>query len=153
MSISIAKLRPKFIKFADRNEANAVKIKFYEIAGFPGVIGAIDGTHVPIKSPGGNTAELFRNRKGFMSINVQGIYNADLLFTDLVVCWPGFVHDCTIFNNSTCGVLFETERLSGVLLGDNGYALKPYLMTPLLNPSTIEEIAYNRSHSNTRNVI
>lgn len=28
---SIARLRPKFVKFADRNEANAVKTKFDEI--------------------------------------------------------------------------------------------------------------------------
>ena len=31
--------------------------------GFPGVIGAIDCTHVTIQSPGGDDAELYRNKK------------------------------------------------------------------------------------------
>lgn len=41
------------------------------IARFPKGIGAIECTHVPLLSPGGNNAEIFRNRKGFFSINVQ----------------------------------------------------------------------------------
>ena len=46
---------------------------FYNIAKFPSVIGAIDCTHVPILNPGGDNAELFRNRKDFFSINTQVI--------------------------------------------------------------------------------
>ncbi|KAH9374441.1 hypothetical protein HPB48_017097 [Haemaphysalis longicornis] len=46
---------------------------FYMIGGFPGVTGCIECTHVRIKSPGGDTAEVFRNKKGVFSINVQPI--------------------------------------------------------------------------------
>lgn len=49
---------------------------------------------------GGDYAELFRNRKGYFSINVQAVCDADLNFTDVVTRWPGSTHDSTIFNNS-----------------------------------------------------
>jgi len=37
--------------------------------------------------------------------------------------------------------------------GDSGYTLKPYLMTPLLNPRTAEENRYNEAHIRTRNTV
>jgi len=43
----------------------------YAVSGLPGVIGAIECTHVPIQSPGEDDAEIYRNRKGYFSINVQ----------------------------------------------------------------------------------
>lgn len=38
-------------------------------------------------------------------------------------------------------------------MGDNGYACKPYLLTPLLNPDNESEAEYNRAHILTRNTI
>lgn len=155
VSIAIARLRNKFIKWPEQNDALNVKTNFFKIAGFPCIIGAIDCTHIPIRSPGGEQAELYRNRKGYMSINVQAICDANLLLTDLVVRWPGSVHDSTIFSNSYCRAQFETGMFSSsdILLGDGGYALKSFLMTPLLNPITQGEVAYNAAHIKTRNVI
>lgn len=45
--------------------------QFYEIAHFPSVIGCIDCIHIHIVNPGGNNGEIFRNRKGWFSLNVQ----------------------------------------------------------------------------------
>jgi hypothetical protein len=42
---------------------------------------------------------------------------------------------------------------SGWLLGDFGYGLRQYLMTPKLNPSTQAEEKYNMAHAKTRVVI
>ncbi|KOB75059.1 putative nuclease HARBI1 [Operophtera brumata] len=39
------------------------------------------------------------------------------------------------------------------LLGDSAYPLKPYLLTPLLNPETQGQILYNEAHIRTRNCI
>lgn len=74
---------------------------------------------------GGDDAELFRNRKGYMSINVQTISTADLLVTDVVARWPGSTHDSAIYQNSNRYRKFENgDYGSGYLLGDSGYPLK-----------------------------
>lgn len=61
----------ELVHFPDASDFTTVMRDFYEIANFPGVTGCIDCTHVRIKSPGGDNAEVFRNRKGVFSINVQ----------------------------------------------------------------------------------
>lgn len=38
-------------------------------------------------------------------------------------------------------------------IGDGGYKLKPYLMTPFRKPRTVEERRYNNKHTSTRNVV
>lgn len=67
----LAKCGKKWIRFPRAPNLQDTKEQFYLIGEFPGVIGAIDCTHVPIKSPGGDNAEIYRNRKGWMSLNVQ----------------------------------------------------------------------------------
>ena len=44
---------------------------FASIAGFPNIVGAVDGTHVPILAPSGLDEPCFVNRKQFHSLNVQ----------------------------------------------------------------------------------
>lgn len=50
-----------------------IKRNFHAIDGFPGIIGCVDGTHIPIQCPQLERGEIFRNRKGRFSINVQVI--------------------------------------------------------------------------------
>lgn len=66
-----ATLYPALCKLPTATEAFGVMRQFYAIAGFPGVTGCINCTHVPIRSLGGDDAEVFRNRKGYFSANVQ----------------------------------------------------------------------------------
>lgn len=73
---------------------------------------------------------------------------------DIVTRWPGSSHDSHIFNNSALKVRLENGEFGDrVLLGDSGYPLKHYLMTPILNPRTPAEELYNRSHISTRSII
>lgn len=55
------------------------KVGFMRLADFPLCIGAVDGTHVPINSFGGQDGELYRNRKTFFSLNVQLATSADVI--------------------------------------------------------------------------
>ncbi|XP_015376291.1 PREDICTED: putative nuclease HARBI1 [Diuraphis noxia] len=135
------------------NNIQDTKEQFYRIGEFPGAIGGIDCTHVPIKSPRGDNAEIYRNRKGWMSLNVQIVCGPKMQIFDIVCRWPGSVHDSRIYNNSRVKLLIESNALAGHLIGDSGYPQSKFLYTPKLNPSTAAENKYNKSHIKTRNVI
>jgi hypothetical protein len=55
-------------------------------------------------------------------------------FTNIVVKWPGSTHDSFILNNS--GIPDAMTGINGWLLGDSGYPLKKWLMTPLITQPT-----------------
>jgi len=153
ISKKICLLRESFIKFPVNNGINEMKTKFYQVAHFPGVVGAIDGTHVPIKKPSSSDYEEYRCRKGYFSINVQGVSAYNLKFTNIVARWKGSTHDSRIWQNSSLFHRFDTQNVNGFLLGDNGYACNNHLLTPLLNPSTDSERRYNSAHIRTRNTV
>lgn len=103
-------------------EISTTKQEFYEISRFPNVLGAIDGTHVKIISPGGLRPEVWRNRKNYFSINVQGICDANLRFTNIIARWWGSAHDSRVFNDSPIkNELEQGMYLNSYLLGNNGY--------------------------------
>ncbi|XP_037972328.2 putative nuclease HARBI1 [Plutella xylostella] len=152
---AIVSLRAEFIKFPEsEEEQRKVKRDFFKIAKFPNVLGCIDCTHVRIQSPGGDDAEIFRNRKGYMSINVQTISTAQLLVTDVVARWPGSTHDSAIYQNSNRYNKFERGDYGcGYLLGDSGYPLKSHLLTPHVHPITQGQQRFNEAQIKTRNVV
>ena len=79
---ALMSLRHHFVRMPETAAAvNACKRQFY-------VIGVIDCTHVPILCPASTDAELYRNRKGFMSMNVQAIC-ARYRITNVVARCPG----------------------------------------------------------------
>ncbi|XP_045494080.1 putative nuclease HARBI1 [Colias croceus] len=149
ISAAIARLYNKYIFLHSRTTD-----KFYNIAQFPRVCGAIDCTHVHIQSPCSTIGEEYRNRKGYFSINVQAVCDADLKLMNVVARWPGSAHDATIFNQSVLKAQCEDGILGNRwLLGDSAYPNRPYLLTPLLNPATAQEINYNEAQIKTRNTI
>ena len=106
------------------------------------VLGAIDGSHVPVAAPVLNHSDYF-NRKGWYSVVVQAVVDHRYRFLDVYTGWPGSVHDARIFAHSTlykkgvAGELLpsETRQLCGVtiplfLIGDSAYPLIPWLMKP-----------------------
>uniref|UniRef100_A0A8C7L3E7 DDE Tnp4 domain-containing protein n=1 Tax=Oncorhynchus kisutch TaxID=8019 RepID=A0A8C7L3E7_ONCKI len=142
--------RTVYIRFLPTEETAA---GFYRRARFPGVLGAIDCTRIPIPNPGGENGELFCNRKGYCSINVQAVCDDKGQLTNIVARWPGSTHDSRIFDNSHLCAMLERGAYEGHLLGDNEYACRGCLMTPLLNPQTPEERECNTSHIPVRGLI
>ncbi|XP_061712786.1 putative nuclease HARBI1, partial [Cydia pomonella] len=64
--------------------------------------------------------------------------------------FPGRVHDSFIFNNSS--ILLCNQKI--IISGDSGYALEPWLMTPVLNPAPgSPEARYTVWHCRVRNTI
>jgi hypothetical protein len=71
--LALARKLDRFVKFPETREAkDIIKQGFYEHAGFPCIIGCVDGTHVRIIAPTESEPD-YVNRKGYHSINVQGI--------------------------------------------------------------------------------
>lgn len=106
---------------------NENKNGFYRRRRFPGIIGCIDGTQFRIIAPSKNESD-FVNRKGFHSINVQGVCDHKGMFANIVAHWPGSTHDSHVFHTSSLCTYLETNNHSlddGILLGDSGYACTP----------------------------
>nr|CAI5846202.1 unnamed protein product [Callosobruchus analis] len=152
---AIAGLHTTFIRMpVTDDEAHINSNRFYNIARFPRCIGAIDCTHVRISSPGGNQPEIFRNRKNFFSFNVQAISDAELKIQNIVCRWPGSAHDSFVFNNSNIRAKFERgEYKDYMLVGDSGYGIRSFLITPLEKPRTAAENLFNESQTRTRNPV
>lgn len=134
---------------------NENKNGFYRRRRFPGIIGCIDGTQIRIIAPSNNESD-FVNRKGFHSINVQGVCDHKGMFTNVVARWPGSTHDSHVFHTSSLCTYLETNHHSlddGILLGDSGYACTTYLMTPYPSPSTAAQENYNTAHTKTRVIV
>ena len=151
----IAALHDRYI-FMPRNAVEIAEIKtdFHSIAGFPSVIGCIDGTHVKIQSPGGEHAERYRNRKHYFSYNVQAVCNKHLRIMSIDARWPGSTHDSTVFSASSLNLRFiQGEYTNCFLLADGAYQQKKFILTPILNPQNNAEERYNTAHIRTRNCI
>lgn len=68
----------------------------------------------------------------------------------IIVQWPGSTHDAYIWGNSRLREWLEGQTYIGHLLGDQAYPLKQYLMTPLRNPHTQADRAFNAAHKKAR---
>ena len=143
----IAKHKRQFISIPA--ELHETKRRFYDIAGFPCVVGAIDCAHVRIVCPNTNNAVAFINRKLFYSVNVQAVCDSKALITNIVARWPGATHGSRIFDNSTTAEQFRNGSISGLFVGDSGYAHRSYLLTTLLNPRSDAEARYNEAQRRT----
>ncbi|KAK4886065.1 hypothetical protein RN001_002336 [Aquatica leii] len=154
---------PQWIRFPRTAiEMDRVKTGFIEL-GFPGAIGAIDCTHIAIVAPPLDNpirpAVAYYNRKGYYSLNVHAICDANLQILNCNARFPGSTHDSAIWELSPVKEFLENKYLAGRLdscwlIGDSGYPLQPFLLTPILNAEeNSPEGRYNRSHIRARNCI
>uniref|UniRef100_A0A3Q2VRZ6 Putative nuclease HARBI1 n=1 Tax=Haplochromis burtoni TaxID=8153 RepID=A0A3Q2VRZ6_HAPBU len=149
VTVALKRLLHSFVVFPGHRPTRFIKEGFHKIAGFPGVIGCIDGTHIPIIAPSANEGD-YVNRKSFHSINVQIICDAANIITNVEAKWPGSVHDSRIFRECTLSTKFGHGEYTGHLLGDRGYPCLPYLLTPYPDPEPGPQQRYNLAHCRTR---
>ena len=62
----------------------------------------------------------------------------------------GSVHDSFILRQSVLWDAFEENHIDGFILGDSGYPIRPWLMTPYAHPATPAQVAFNVAHRKTR---
>lgn len=124
---------------------------------FEGAIGAIDCTFVNILGPSEHE-EAYVNHHGNHSLNVQAIVDPDTKILNINARWPGARNDAYIWSTSPVRRAMEYHYNQGErrtwLIGDAGYPLEPWLMTPLPNHAQgSRQFLYTEQLCKARNVI
>ena len=109
----------------------------------PNCCGAIDCSHVLIYTPAIETTKGYVDRAGKMSVILQAVVDSLGRFLDITAGWAGSVNDKRVFSNSPIGDMLRNKELlqspvvdvKGInvlpyLVGDAGYTLEPFNMTP-----------------------
>ncbi|XP_063633776.1 putative nuclease HARBI1 [Cydia splendana] len=156
-ALNCENISDKWIVFPQtQQERTVLTQEFQRRFRLPGIIGAIDCTHVATAKP--DTQEhLFFNRKGYHSLNVQMICDHELIIRNINPKFGGATHDAHIWASSIIEPYMRGLHQNGEqvwLLGDSGYPLRPWVMTPVLNaaPGSREE-TYTKRHVRARNCI
>ncbi|XP_064467859.1 putative nuclease HARBI1 [Ornithodoros turicata] len=151
VSLAIIKnLGQRYLKFpASTEEKVAIKRDFYAIAG------AIDGTAIAIIAPSRSDPRFvdgnYYSHKGYHALNVLGICDANRRFLHIDATYPGSCHDSSVWSMCEVRLRAPTTFAEGEwLLGDLGYPLEPWLLTPVRSPATQKDQAYNKAHCKTR---
>ncbi|XP_061400280.1 putative nuclease HARBI1 [Musca vetustissima] len=147
----------QWIKKPTLTEERNTMEAFYERTMFPGIVGCVDGTHIRIKSPGDELKALYYIRKGYYSINAMVICDHKMRITFVDARHPGSNHDAFVWERSDPDKCMQREFDNGKrnfwILGDGGYKLKPFLMTPYRSPRDVAEKKFNKRHASAHNVI
>lgn len=149
-----------YIKWPSAEEIPHVVENFKSIAGFPGVVGAVDGCHIHIKAPEDVQAD-FIDRTCTHSVNLIAVCDSQKRFTFIDAGYPGSAHDVTVFASTkvyqklTTNVDRVLKSNINHLIGDSGFRLAPYLLTPYIDRGNLDviKIRYNKKLSQTRYVI
>lgn len=128
---------------------------------YPQAIGAIDGTHIPLRPPADGKAD-YICRKGYPSVVLQGIVDNNYKFRDIYANTAGAAHDATVFyrspisnNLGDCMPVF-VRSINGVnvplhILGDPAYPLSQLIMKGYVGRNiTPEQDSFNVYHSSAR---
>ncbi|XP_071052961.1 putative nuclease HARBI1 [Onthophagus taurus] len=106
--------------------------------GFPGVIGAIDGSHIKIDKPK-NDPDSYLNRKHYFSIQMQVVCDHTRKIRAIFIGYPGSVHDSRVFRTSPLSETLAEKCGELYLLGDSGYPCQRHLLTPFKDRCQLTE--------------
>ena len=147
-------LRDTFICWPTYADKVKISGKYEELKNFPGVLGMIDGSHIPIRMPPDRGIDCY-NRKDFYSVVLQAVCREDLRFTNVYCGWPGKDHDARIFRHSP---LFEEGPGlcgRGHILADSAYPNVNWVLSPFRDNGhlTTAQRRFNETHASIRSTI
>ena len=131
------------------------------------LVPAIDGCHIPVRPPALNHTDYY-NRKGWYSVILQAVVDDKYLFRDVMVGWPGSVHDARVLSKSqlyrkvvgkevlnTSSCTINGMNVLPFLLGDSAYPLSQWLMKPFPHNASLSSAqrAFNYRLSRARIVV
>ncbi|XP_034231503.1 protein ANTAGONIST OF LIKE HETEROCHROMATIN PROTEIN 1-like [Thrips palmi] len=138
-------LAPSYVQWPTARERTEIEERFRIACHLPGVVGAVDGTHIYTIRPGENPTRLV-NRFGTFSIALQGVCDDTLLFRDIYVGESGKQHDSRVFRRSPLSALLLEDANNTYLspdqyiLGDGAYILTDQVLKPFRNDGNLSDV-------------
>lgn len=152
-SAIIFKLKEEYLSIPSEEDWKRIAKEFWDIWNFPNCIGALDGKHVVIEAPP-NSGSLYFNYKKTFSIVLLALVDAQYKFLAVDIGAYGKNSDGGILSNSNLGKALEknklnipndqyfpdaNEKLPLVIIGDEAFPLKKYLLRPYPGPQMYED--------------
>lgn len=134
---------------------NIIETGFRQKWNFPGCCGAVDGKHVIIKAPP-ISGSYYYNYKHSNSIVLMAVVDDNYCFSYIDIGCNGRVSDGGVFRNCSLSAALENNLLPDkhVIVGDNAFPLKPYLMKPYPgNNLTLKQKIFNYRLSRARRIV
>ncbi|XP_005107377.1 putative nuclease HARBI1 [Aplysia californica] len=149
----LTEMRSDYIKWpTDQIGLRKIALEFDQETGMPGVVGAVDGIHFPIKQKS-RLGHAYRNSQGYLSIHMQAVCDANFMFLDVHCGNPGSVDDETVYRSCDLRAKLLHDPLPADLhlVGDAGYPLEPFMLTPFpgdVRRLTRQQKEFNDRHTN-----
>ena len=101
LCLALSRISGEVVKFSKGEpETRRAIAAFQEIGCFPQVVGAIDGSHIPIIAPT-EDANYYYNRKQFHSVILLGVADAQGRFIYVSTGYAGSIHDARVLPMSS----------------------------------------------------
>lgn len=149
------------LNWPDAQELEKIKAEFEQL-GMPNCCGAIDVTHMLMTLPSVESSADWYDKEKNYSMALQVVVDPSLRFRDILTGWPGSMNELRLLRNCAFFRLCESgQRLNGppkrlaegeeicdFIVGDLGYPLLPWLLTPFQEKDlTDANTSYNKRHA------
>lgn len=155
-----------FIKFPKTEAKTRQSIQeFQDISCFPQVVGALDGSHIPIRVPKEDPNK-YVNRKSFHSIVLQGVAGANGKFLHVSTGYAGSIHDARVLRMSSLLPVIENSdilhsptrqrtQVKPLIVADPAYKLTTWSMKPFPQTRALTDSQrdFDKSLSSARVVV
>lgn len=148
----ISTLAPKYITFPSESEQDQLRNRFFNVSGFPGVVGSIDCVHIPVKNPSFCNNSIKAKNRSIRSLDAQILMDHECRIIHIITHLCEKVSKRPAFIDFDNYLKLEDLTRGFWLLGDVRYPCLPYLMTPFAQLRSTPQKKFNAAHKSTRNL-